>query len=65
MQSCDVYFYELALALGIDRMHEYLSSFGFGERTGIRLEGESRGLMPSRARGNAVLEASHGSPERP
>ena len=48
VQSCDVYFYELALALGIDRMHEYLSSFGFGERTGIRLEGESRGLMPSR-----------------
>ena len=49
VQSCDVYFYELALALGIDRMHEYLSSFGFGERTGIMLEGESRGLMPSRA----------------
>ena len=49
VQSCDVYFYELALALGIDRMHEYLSSFGFGERTGIKLESESRGLMPSRA----------------
>ena len=48
VQSCDVYFYELALALGIDRMHEYLSSFGFGERTGIELGGESRGLMPSR-----------------
>ena len=47
-QSCDVYFYELALALGIDRMHAHLSSFGFGERTGIRLGGESRGLMPSR-----------------
>ena len=48
VQSCDVYFYELALALGIDRMNAYLSSFGFGERTGIRLGGESRGLMPSR-----------------
>ena len=48
VQSCDVYFYELALALGIDRMHEYLSSFGFGTRTGIRLGGESPGLMPSR-----------------
>ena len=48
VQSCDVYFYELALALGIDRMHVYLSSFGFGERTGIMLGGESRGLMPSR-----------------
>ena len=49
VQSCDVFFYELALALGIDWMHEYLSSFGFGERTGVRLVGESRGLMPSRA----------------
>ena len=48
VQSCDVYFYELALALGIDRIHDYLSSFGFGERTGIKLRGESRGLMPSR-----------------
>ena len=48
VQSCDVYFYELALATGIDRMHEYLSSFGFGERTGIKLGGESRGLVPSR-----------------
>lgn len=48
VQSCDVFFYELALALGIDRMHEYLSKFGFGERTGIKLAGESRGLMPSR-----------------
>ena len=49
VQSCDVYFYELALALGIDRMHEYMSSFGFGERTGVRLKSESPGLMPSRA----------------
>ena len=48
VQSCDVYFYELALALGIDGIHEYLSGFGFGERTGIMLGGESRGLMPSR-----------------
>ena len=48
VQSCDVFFYELSLALGIDRMHEYMTRFGFGERTGIRLRGESRGLMPSR-----------------
>ena len=47
-QSCDVFFYQLSLALGIDRMHEYMTRFGFGERTGIRLKGESRGLMPSR-----------------
>ena len=49
VQSCDVYFYKLARALGIDRMHEYLSSFGFGERTGIGLGSESGGLMPSTA----------------
>ena len=48
VQSCDVYFYELALALGIDRMHAHLVDFGFGRRTGIRLMGESAGLMPSR-----------------
>ena len=49
IQSCDVFFYELARALGIDNMNEYMTRFGFGERTGIRLRSESRGLMPSRA----------------
>ena len=48
VQSCDVYYYELALGLGIDRMHEYFSRFGFGTRTGIDLNGESSGLNPSR-----------------
>ncbi|MGD0961818.1 MAG: penicillin-binding protein 2 [Methylomonas sp.] len=47
-QSCDVYFYDLALALGIDRMHEFLNKFGFGKRTGIDLVGEIDGLMPSK-----------------
>ena len=47
-QSCDVYFYELALELGIDRMHEFMVDFGFGKTTGIDLTGESAGLMPSR-----------------
>lgn len=48
VQSCDVYFYRLAYELGIDRLHEYLSQFGFGDRTGIDLTGESGGLLPSR-----------------
>ena len=48
VQSCDVYFYKLAYELGIDRLHEYLSQFGFGGRTGIDLTGESTGLLPSR-----------------
>lgn len=47
-QSCDVYFYDLALALGINRMHEFLDKFGFGKRTGIDLVGEVDGLLPSK-----------------
>jgi penicillin-binding protein 2 len=47
-QSCDVYFYSLASVLGIDRMHDFLQHFGFGEKTGIDLAGEKSGLMPSR-----------------
>ncbi len=47
-QSCDVYFYDLAHTMGIDRLHEYLSRFGFGERTGLDISGEAPGLMPSR-----------------
>lgn len=47
-QSCDIYYYRLAVDMGIDRMHGYLSKFGFGEKTGIDLDGESSGLLPSR-----------------
>jgi len=49
VQSCDVYFYDLALSLGIDRIHDYLSHFGFGHRTGIDILGELPGLLPSQA----------------
>jgi penicillin-binding protein 2 len=48
VQSCDVYFYDLALSMGIDRMYEYLRHFGFGERTHIDISGELPGLLPSR-----------------
>lgn len=47
VQSCDVYFYDLARSLGIDRMHDFLTYFGFGKRTGIDIIGELPGLMPS------------------
>lgn len=47
-QSCDVYYYRLAVDMGIDRMHDYLKQFGLGEKTGIDLDGESPGLLPSR-----------------
>jgi penicillin-binding protein 2 len=49
VQSCDVYFYDLALSLGINRMHDYLSHFGFGRATGIDIVGELSGLLPSKA----------------
>jgi len=48
VESCDVYFYDLALSLGIDRIHDFLDQFGFGHRTGIDLIGEPTGLLPSR-----------------
>jgi penicillin-binding protein 2 len=47
-ESCDVYFYELSHRLGINRIHDFLAKFGFGQRTGIDLLGERRGLLPSR-----------------
>ena len=47
-QSCDVYFYETSMELGIDALHEYLTRFGLGDRTGIDIGGEHRGLVPSR-----------------
>lgn len=48
VQSCDVYFYDLAHRLGIDYIHHNLALFGFGTKTGIDLNGESRALLPSR-----------------
>ncbi len=47
MQSCDVYFYNVANKLGIDRMHDFMSTFGFGDLSGIDIPGEKPGLMPS------------------
>ena len=48
VESCDVYFYDLALALGIENMHDYLANFGLGQRTGIDIRGELGGILPSR-----------------
>jgi penicillin-binding protein 2 len=47
-QSVNSWFYHVAYTLGIDRMHDYLAQFGFGELTGIDMPGESPGLLPSR-----------------
>ena len=48
VQSCDVYFYDLAHDMGIDRLHDFMSTFGFGTRTGVDVAGEQPGLLPSR-----------------
>lgn len=48
IQSCDTYFYQLAVKLGIDQIHGFLLGFGFGERTGIDVMNENSGIIPSR-----------------
>ncbi|MDQ1302857.1 MAG: penicillin-binding protein 2 [Pseudomonadota bacterium] len=48
-QSCDVYFYGLARELGIERMGGFMREFGLGASTGIDMEGEQSGVVPSAA----------------
>lgn len=43
--SCDVYYYQVGQRLGIDRMARWLSTFGFGRRTGVGLPSEASGLI--------------------
>ncbi len=47
VQSCDTYYYVLANDMGVDLMHDELQKFGFGAFTGIDIQGEVRGLLPS------------------
>ena len=49
VESCNVFFYNTGLLLGVERIGEYARRFGFGERTGIELPGEAKGFVPSRA----------------
>ena len=49
VQSSNVYYYSLANEMGVDLMHELLSPYGFGQRTGIDLENEVTGVLPSTA----------------
>ena len=48
-ESCDVYFYELALKLGVDRIAETARKLGLGETLDLELPGEKNGLIPTRA----------------
>ena len=45
--SCDTFFYGLALELGIDKLTEFVRHFGFGEKSGIDIQGENGGLLPT------------------
>ena len=47
--SCDTYYYGLAVDLGIDNISSFLGHFGFGHKTGIDIEGEQSGVLPSQA----------------
>lgn len=49
VKSSNVYYYSLANEMGVDLMHEMLAPFGFGQLTGIDLEGEVTGVLPSTA----------------
>jgi len=46
-ESCDTYFYELGLTMGIDSIHDSMSPFGFGRITNVDIMGESKGILPS------------------
>jgi penicillin-binding protein 2 len=47
-QSCDVYFYQVGERLGVDRLAKYAEACGLGSPTGINLDREARGLVPSK-----------------
>lgn len=47
VESCDVYFYNCGLRLGVDRIAHYANLFGLGEKTGVGLSGEHSGLIPT------------------
>lgn len=47
-RSNDTYFYSLAHKMGIDRLHDYMSRFGLGQRVSLDMFEETAGLMPSR-----------------
>lgn len=53
-ESCDVFFYDLARRVGIDRIAEMAGRFGLGHNLGIDLPGERPGLMPTKAWKQAV-----------
>jgi penicillin-binding protein 2 len=49
VKSSDVYYYKLADDLGVDAIHDFMKPWGFGQITGIDLDGEQQGILPSTA----------------
>ena len=47
-QSCDVYFYQVGLRVGVDALAEYAQKLGLGRKTGVEMENEKKGLTPTR-----------------
>ena len=48
VHSCDGYFYRLGLKMGVDMINDWVTRFGMGQRTGVDLPSETRGIIPSR-----------------
>jgi penicillin-binding protein 2 len=48
-QSCNVFFYQLGMMMGVDTIYDYAQEFGFNRPTGIEMESEKAGLIPNRA----------------
>jgi penicillin-binding protein 2 len=49
VKSSNVYYYSLANELGVDAIHDFMAPLGFGQLTGIDIQGEVRGVLPSQA----------------
>ncbi len=47
-ESCDVYFYQVGLRVGVDKLAEFANKFGLGHKSGIELEHEKKGLTPTK-----------------
>jgi penicillin-binding protein 2 len=47
VESCNTYYYQLAADMGIDAISRFMGQFGFGQKTGVDIEGESTGVLPS------------------
>ncbi len=47
-RSCDVYFYQVGQKVGVDRLAKYAKMFGLGQKTGVELEDEKSGVVPTK-----------------